>query len=118
MPAAGGTDGESYGDAHARFSHVLLSRSRIVTADDLKVALKAFDRRIKGVEMSARLRRTDAGLQKIQVVTAQLAKAEFTDPEEEKRILEEDLHAFLRQRTGFDTELQVECRWADEGEPR
>src|SRR5215831_3458538 len=41
VPAAGGTDGEGFGDARARFAQALLSRDRIVTETDLDSAVRS-----------------------------------------------------------------------------
>jgi hypothetical protein len=114
MPAAGGTNGESFSDAHARFAHVLLARSRVVTGADLHAAVTSLDRRIKRVEVEAALQRFSDGLHRILRVTATVDRNEFQDPDEEMRILQEDTERYLRNRVPFGTELNVECRWAEE----
>jgi hypothetical protein len=113
MPAAGGTNGEGFREAQRRFEEVLLSRSRIVTAADLQATVKAFDRRIDAVEVSAALQRTARGLQRVQRITVVLNQDGFHDLREESRILREDLERHLRKRIPYDIVLAVDTRWTN-----
>jgi hypothetical protein len=113
MPAAGGTNGEGFREAQRRFEEVLLSRSRIVTSADLHATVKAFDRRIEAVEVSAALQRTEKGLQRVQRITVVLNQDGFHDLREESRILREDLERHLRRRVPYDLVLTVDTRWTN-----
>ncbi len=109
--AAGGTNGESFAQAQARFAEALLSRDRIVTRADLIAAVRAFDRRILKVEASSGLQRTGHGLQRVQRVKLWLDRDEFLEPEEEIRVLRDELMSHLRARFLYDTELAVAMEW-------
>jgi hypothetical protein len=113
MPAAGGTNGEAFADAQQRFAHVLLSRSRVVTMADVKAAVKALDRRIVRIDVADALRRTEDGLYRVVQITAFGDRNEFVDPDEEMRILREDIARHLLQRLPFGTELTVEWQWEE-----
>lgn len=109
--AAGGTDGETFDQAHARFSEVLLSRDRIVTRNDLANAVYAFDRRILDVRVAGAFERSQSGLQRVQRVTVALDREDFIDPDIEARFLLEDLAGMLRSRTLLDIETRVDMEW-------
>lgn len=109
--AAGGTNSENYEQAQTRFAEALLSRGRIVTQADLENMAKSFDRRIVRVNVTARLNRTEKGLQRFQQVTCRLDRDGFVDPETELGVLRNDLDRFLRGRFLYDTELQLELEW-------
>jgi len=109
--AAGGTDSEQYDEAQSRFAEALLSRGRIVTHADLETMARSFDRRIVRADVTARLKRTEKGLQRFQLVTCRLDRDAFIDPESEMRVLRNDLDRFLRSRFLYDTELALELEW-------
>ncbi len=109
--AAGGTNGETVEEARERFHGTLLSRDRIVTRPDLEASIRAFDRRILGVEAKTDLRRTTIGLQRVQSVHLQLDFSAFAEPETEAGILKDELEQKLRERILYDTELAVEMEW-------
>jgi hypothetical protein len=109
--AAGGTDGETFQDAYARFAEALLSRDRNVTSADLVTATRALDRRILAVDVASGLDRSPQGLRRIEQVKVWLSRDDFVDPEEEGRVLRDELTHHLAQRALYDTELRVELAW-------
>lgn len=115
MPAAGGTDGEPLESAQARFGRALLSRDRIVTKVDLDCAVRTFDERIRGVRVHAALEPSARGLQRVERVVLSLDPDGFQSPDEESRVLRDDLEAWLRERALYDVGVVVECEWTNGG---
>jgi hypothetical protein len=109
--AAGGIDDEDYSDARMRFAAALLSRDRVVTRTDLVQAVRSFDRRVKDVRIDADLERTNEGIERVHCVTAVLERSAFIDPEEEGRVLQNELRDYLEQRVLFDIKLVAELEW-------
>ena len=109
--AAGGSDGENFQDTQARFAEALLSRDRIVTRADLVGIVRAFDRRILNAHLASALERNGQGLERVQRVRVLLDRDEFLDPEQESRVLQDELLAHLRERFLYDTELNVALEW-------
>lgn len=109
--ASGGTVGESFLESQLRFAEALLSRDRIVTRADLATAVRAFDRRILGVDISPGLNRDPCGLQRVERVEIRLNRDDFIDPVEEGRLLQQELTERLQRRVAFDTEIQVDVVW-------
>jgi hypothetical protein len=109
--AAGGIDDEEYSDARTRFAAALMSRGRVVTRTDLTHAVRSFDRRVKEVKVEADLGRTNDGIQRVYHITIVLDRNAFTDPEEEGRVLREEVSNYLEQRILFDLKLVVELEW-------
>ena len=106
--AAGGRNDEPFQSAHARFSSALLSRDRIVTAEDLRKAARAFDWRIREVRASPALERTQQGLRKVERVRVWVDGSDFLDLEAEVRTLTDELTSFLESRSVNETTLRVE----------
>jgi hypothetical protein len=109
--AAGGTDGESFQDAQARFACALLSRDRIVTRADLAAAARSFDRRIRSADVSMGLERTPRGIRRVQRVRCLVDRNDFLDPEEEARVLGQELQLYLQERFLYDIELSLKLEW-------
>jgi hypothetical protein len=105
--ASGGSDSETASDAKVRFTHVLLSRQRLITRADLVAAVRAFDRRIQFAEVSASLRRTPQGLERVHMISASVDPTRFVDFERESSTLREELQGFLESRSLFDIPLVV-----------
>jgi len=105
--ASGGADSETASDAKARFTHVLLSRQRLITRADLVAAVRAFDRRIQFAEVTATLRRTPQGLERVHTIIATVDPNRFVDFERESIVLREELEGFLESRSLFDFPLVV-----------
>jgi hypothetical protein len=113
VSAAGGTDGEDFADAHARFSEVLLSRDRIVTETDLTTAVRSFDRRILTSDVHTRLSRTANGLERVQQVIAKLDRSGFTEPDVEVPLLKEELQHRLQGRLLHALRLELVLEWSN-----
>ena len=109
--AAGGTDGETFQESQVRFAEALLSRDRIVTRTDLLTAVRAFDRRILGVDVSPALNRDPCGLRRVERINVTLSRNDFVDPMEEGRVLQQELTERLARRVAFGTEIQVDVVW-------
>lgn len=111
VPAAGGTDGESFADARARFAQALLSRDRIVTEADLVSAVRAFDRRILDAEVHPALSRDSQGLERTQQIIAMLDRDGFVEPSVEVPLLEQELRRHLQGRFLHGIRLQLVFEW-------
>jgi hypothetical protein len=111
--AAGGTDGEEFADAQARFTAALLSRDRIVTRADLYAVVKSFDRRVRDTTIRSGVEREQGALRRIERVTVYLSKDDFNDPEAEALYLAEDLRAALQKRFLHDIDLTVQVEWEE-----
>jgi hypothetical protein len=106
-PSVGGSNGERFQEARSRFAEALLSRDRIVTRADLLAAVRAFDRRILGLETSSGLQRTSNGLQRVQRIRILLDSGGLIDPKTEIAVLEDELQTVLRERCLYDVALDV-----------
>ena len=111
VPAAGGTDGEGFAEARARFAQALLSRDRIVTEADLLAALRAFDRRILDAKIHATLSRNSHGLERVHQVTAMLDRDGFVEPSIEVPLLQQELDNHLQGRFVHGIRLQLVFEW-------
>jgi hypothetical protein len=109
--AAGGTNGEEFEQAQARFAAALLSRDRIITQEDLTAITRAFDKRIVGAYARTSVERTGSGMRRLLRVTVQLMQDSLADPEAEAPILKSDLTRHLKDRMMMDTELAVNLEW-------
>ena len=109
--AAGGATAEVFDDAQTRFARTILSRDRIVTRQDLIVAVRAFDRRIQTAESRSALERSSSGLRRVQRVTVILDRNDFVDPGAESQMLQQDLSRHLQERMLYDTNLSLGVRW-------
>lgn len=109
--AAGGTSGESLHAAHRRFSEALLSRQRLLTRNDLEVAIRSFDMRIEGIDVHPLLVRSARGLRRVHHITISAPRGRFAAPEEEGRTLVADLNGFIKERLPLDVDAEVELAW-------
>jgi hypothetical protein len=111
VPAAGGTNGEDFAEARARFAQALLSRDRIVTESDLVGTVRSFDRRILEAEIHSQLSRNSHGLERVQQVIAVLDRDGFIEPSVEIPVLEQELRDHLQARLLHGTRLQLAFEW-------
>ena len=109
--AAGGTNGEAFEQAQARFAAALLARDRIITQEDLTALTRAFDKRIVGAYARTSVERTGSGMRRLLKVTVQMTRDSMVDPEAEAPILTGDLTRHLKDRMMLDTELAVSLEW-------
>ena len=103
--------GKKYDEARARFVEALLSRERIVTHSDLEAAVRAFEPRVRAVTCQTALERTHEGVRRVQRVTASVRRAEFIEPDEEARVLREELQAHLQGRALLGLDIRVAVEW-------
>jgi hypothetical protein len=106
--AAGGTDVEAFGSARLRFADALLSRDRIVTRDDLRHAVRAFDARIHEADLTTGAIRTPQGLQRAEHVSVRIDDDDFVDPAAELPMLQHDLQRHLTGRFPAGTVVTVD----------
>jgi hypothetical protein len=109
--AAGGTDGESYSSATARFAEALLSRDRVVTESDLVNTVRAFDRRILDASTRPSLMRTSRGLRRVQQIRVALDRNGFDDASVEMDFFTAELTRHLNKRLQLGTELDLAFEW-------
>ncbi len=111
--AAGGSDGETFESAQRRFAAALLNRNRIITDADMIAAAKAYDSRIRSVSTELGLERGETGaLHRIHRVRCEFDKDAFTDPDEELRILSQELERRLESLMIVDSHLRLEAVWS------
>lgn len=108
---AGGSDGEGLHSAQRRFSEALLSRQRLLTRTDLETSIRSFDRRITRIDVHPILARSTRGLRRLHRITVMAGRDRFAAPEEEARILVNDLHRYLGERVPLDVDVNVELAW-------
>jgi hypothetical protein len=109
--AAGGTNGEDLYSAQRRFSELLLSRQRLLTWNDLEVAIRSFDRRIIAINVHPLLARSARGLRRVHRITIFAERDRFAAPEEEGPVMVKDLDGFLKERLPLDVDADVELAW-------
>ena len=109
--AAGGNNGEGLHAAHRRFSEALLSRQRLLTRNDLEVAIRSFDTRIASIDVHPLLVRGARGLRRLHRITVSAVRDRFAAPEEEGRALIADLDGFLKERLPLDIDADLELAW-------
>ncbi len=108
---AGGSDGEGLHSAQRRFSEALLSRQRLLTRIDLETSIRSFDRRITRIDVHPILVRSTRGLRRLHRITVMAGRDRFAAPEEEARVLVNDLHSYLAERVPLDVDVNVELAW-------
>ena len=109
--AAGGTDGENFKDARRRFAELLLSRERAVTHLDIEAIVRAFEPRVRNVKCQSVLERAVGGLCRTQRISVALDRKSFTVPEEQARVLKEELESHLQQRALMGLKVRVAIEW-------
>lgn len=109
--AAGGSNGENFMQAQRRFSELLLSRERVVTDADLETVIRAFEPKIRGLRYSPMLERGPTGLRRLQRITITLDRTSFNDPDEEGRLLRQELETHLQERALLGLVIRVELEW-------
>jgi hypothetical protein len=109
--AAGGADGEDLASAQRRFSEAILSRERLITRTDLDISIRSFDPRVRMLDVQPMLVRDTKGLRKLHRIRVSAQRDRFVEPEEEARILVQDLQRFLADRVPVDIDTSVELAW-------
>lgn len=109
--AAGGSDQENFDQAQLRFHGALLSRDRAVTPEDLFLAVRTYDRRVRDVSVETVARRTPRGLRRIQLITIALNQDDFAVPSTEAQFLARELTTMVNARMTCGIEAGVKVRW-------
>lgn len=94
----GGSAPPPYADARVRFAELLRTRDRVVTIDDVEITARAFEPRIKGVNVSTASELGPHGVRQVDIVDVRVAPRDFADPESELPRLGLLLQSHLQQR--------------------
>jgi hypothetical protein len=94
----GGSAPPPYVDARVRFAELLRTRDRVVTIDDVEITARAFEPRIKRVDVSTASELGPHGVRQVDVVDVRVTPADFADPESELPRLGTLLESHLQQR--------------------
>lgn len=94
----GGSAPPPFADARVRFAELLRTRDRVVTIDDVEITARAFEPRIKGVNVSTASELGPHGVRQVDIVDVRVAPSDFADPESELPRLGSLLQSHLQQR--------------------
>lgn len=94
----GGSAPPPYADARVRFAELLRTRDRVVTIDDVEITARAFEPRIKSVDVSTTSELGPHGVRQVDVVDVHVARSDFADPDSELPRLGTLLQNHLQQR--------------------
>jgi len=94
----GGSAPPPYVDARIRFAELLRTRDRVVTIDDVEITARAFEPRIKRVDVSTASELGPHGVRQVDVVDVRVAPSDFADPDSELPRLGTLLETHLQQR--------------------
>lgn len=94
----GGGEPPPYVDARVRFAELLRTRERVVTIDDVEITARAFEPRIKEIDVSTASELGPQGVRQVDIVDVRVTPADFADPDGELPRLRALLEAHLQQR--------------------
>ncbi|HEV7703801.1 MAG TPA: hypothetical protein VGO46_05880 [Gemmatimonadaceae bacterium] len=94
----GGSAPPPYVDARIRFAELLRTRDRVVTIDDVEITARAFEPRIKRVDVSTASELGPHGMRQVDIVDVRVAPSDFADPDAELPRLGSLLQSHLQQR--------------------
>ena len=94
----GGSAPPPYVDARIRFAELLRTRDRVVTIDDVEITARAFEPRIKRVDVSTASELGPHGMRQVDIVDVRVAPSDFADPDSELPRLGALLQSHLQQR--------------------
>ena len=94
----GGSAPPPFADARVRFAELLRTRDRVVTIDDVEITARAFEPRIKQVNVTTASELGPHGVRQVDVVDVRVAPGDFADPETELPRLGTLLQTHLQQR--------------------
>ena len=94
----GGSAPPPYADARIRFAELLRTRDRVVTMDDVEITARAFEPRIKSVDVATASELGPHGVRQVDVVDVRVAPSDFADPESELPRLSTLLESHLQRR--------------------
>ena len=106
----GGSAPPPYVDARVRFAELLRTRDRVVTIDDVEITARAFEPRIKRVEVSTASELGPQGVRQVDVVDVRVEPGDFADPEAELPRLGSLLELHLQQRVIMGRGVRVSVR--------
>jgi len=107
-PSRGGAAPPAYTDARLRFAEQLRTRERIVTSADVEITARAFDPRIRSVNVKAAPEVTHQGVQLVETVRVRVRSQDFADPEADLVALGDRLQSHLQSRATLGRSLRVE----------
>ncbi len=105
VPTRAGADPPAYAEAKVRFADLVRSRERIVTAEDITLAVRACDSRARDVSVRSTPRVQDGVLTYVDDVVVAVAAAAATDPE--RVALADRLRTHLASRWMIGREVTV-----------
>ena len=94
----GGSAPPPFADARVRFAELLRTRDRVVTIDDVEITARAFEPRIKQVDVTTASELGPHGVRQVDVVDVRVDPRDFADPETELPRLSALLQTHLQQR--------------------
>ena len=94
----GGSAPPPYVDARIRFAELLRTRDRVVTIDDVEITARAFEPRIRRVDVSTASELGPHGMRQVDLVDVRVASSDFADPDSELPRLGTLLQSHLQQR--------------------
>ena len=94
----GGSAPPPYVDARVRFAELLRTRDRVVTIDDVEITARAFEPRIRRVDVSTASELGPHGMRQVDIVDVRVASSDFADPDSELPRLGSLLQSHLQQR--------------------
>jgi hypothetical protein len=94
----GGSAPPPFADARVRFAELLRTRDRVVTIDDVEITARAFEPRIRRVDVTTASELGPQGVRQVDVVDVGVAPGDFADPETELPRLGTLLQTHLQQR--------------------
>jgi hypothetical protein len=109
VPSRGGAAPPGYAPAKLRFAELVRTRERVVTAADAEIAVRAFEPRVRQVDVLPLTTITAGRARQGQMITASVNAADFADAEAELPRLEAQLTRHLQERAvlGFDVSVAV-----------
>jgi hypothetical protein len=109
VPSLGGTAPPEYAPAKLRFAELVRTRERIVTAADAEIAVRAFEPRVRSVEVRPVTTVSGGRSRQGQVITASIRAGDFADAASERPRIEAQLARHLQARAvlGFDVTVAV-----------
>ena len=106
----GGGAPPPYVDARIRFAELLRTRDRVVTIDDVEITARAFEPRIRGIDVSTTSELGPHGVRQVDLVDVSVTPADFADPDSELPRLGTLLEAHLQRRVIMGRAVRVTVR--------
>lgn len=109
VPSRGGAAPPAYAPAKLRFAELVRTRERVVTAADAEIAVRAFEPRVRRVDVTPVTTIGGGRSRQGQAITASVSAADFADADAELPRLEAQLQRHLQERAvlGFEVAVTV-----------